>query len=37
MVKLISVTITDPGENYYEVPAVSFDIEPEPMVVTEVK
>lgn len=34
--QLISVTITNPGANYYEVPAVSFDIEPEPVVVTEV-
>ena len=34
--ELISVTITNPGANYYEVPAVSFDIEPEPVVVTEV-
>lgn len=34
--QLISVTITNSGANYYEVPAVSFDIEPEPVVVTEV-
>ena len=34
--QLISVTITDQGANYYDPPAVSFDIEPEPVVVTEV-
>tara|TARA_A100001234_G_scaffold69869_1_gene61561 strand:- start:12 stop:2378 length:2367 start_codon:yes stop_codon:yes gene_type:complete len=34
--QIVSVTITNPGTNYYEVPAVSFDIEPEPIVVTNV-
>ena len=34
--ELISVTITDPGENYYDTPTVTFDIEPEETVVTEV-
>ena len=34
--ELISVTITNPGTNYYEPPTVSFDIEPEEVVITEV-
>jgi hypothetical protein len=34
--ELISVTITDAGANYYDPPQVSFDIEPQETVVTDV-
>ena len=34
--EVIGVTIIDPGTNYYEVPSVSFDIEPDSVVQTKV-
>ena len=34
--EVIGVTIIDPGTNYYEVPSVSFDIEPDSVVQTRV-